>query len=134
MKSAFLTVDLFDTRAVRSCRSGPILWGNIPAALSRIIPNPMFGFCKSRCKLKKIKLEKVYLNLKNHLIFACFPHSPFPKRFQPNSVQTELRKLHQSDGNFVLLHHQSVTKLTMEKFTMHLKIYECTVTFLIIYL
>ena len=44
VKSTFLTVNLFDRSAVRSCNSGPILWGNIPTALSRIIPNPMFGF------------------------------------------------------------------------------------------
>lgn len=46
LKCTFFTVDLFDTSAVRSCSRGPILWGNIPTALSRIIPSPIFGFYK----------------------------------------------------------------------------------------
>lgn len=42
----FLTEDLLDKSAVRSCNSGPVFWGNIPTAVSRIIPSPMVGFWK----------------------------------------------------------------------------------------
>lgn len=108
VKSTFLTVDLFDKRVIRSCKSGPILWGNMPTALSTISPNPVFGFWINHCRISSyfFLFNQIFSSEFSYLVFFS---SPFPKRLQPGWVQRGLHKQHQWDVSSATSHCQPVT-------------------------